>query len=162
MKTKKILLLPVLVLALLIPAFVLTGCGGSYSASGNAPTAEQLTGRWNLTQTQYRGSGFLASATTHRPGTTTPPGWTGGYFISFDADGSFSEQNFWNFALTTLNGTFELNDRNLTLTTSGSQGEWVFVGDRQVGISNDGNTLTMTYTRRQNGTWHYRHTFERA
>ena len=160
---KRILLLPVIALALLAPLIIMTGCFGGYSVGGNTPTVEELTGRWELTETRHRGAiGGPIFATTHRPGATAWPGWTGGYFIEFGADGTFSEQNFWNFDLSTLTGTFVLDGRDLTLTTSGRRGDWVFVGDRRIGISRDGNTLTMVYRREQLGTWNYRHTFERV
>ncbi|MCL2375052.1 MAG: hypothetical protein FWC82_00785 [Firmicutes bacterium] len=156
---KKYLLLPVIILALCLPLFALTGCG-SFSVGRNAPSFEQLLGNWELTETRYRGGFDFGS--TYRPGTTTWPGWAGGYFIYFAYDGTFAEQNFWNFDLTTLTGTFSIEGSSLTLSTTGRQGAFVFVGNREVSISDDGDTLTMVYTRVQDGTWHYRHIFART
>ena len=155
--------------AILFAAIALIACGGNAGAfdpGNNVPTRSELLGNWVLIETTHRSgqaSGLMAcfnSGATHRPGTNTWPGWAGGYFIAFREDGTFSEQNFWNFDLTTLNGTFTLDGQNLHLMTHMAQPTFVFVASRQISIS--GNTLTMTYTRSQDGIWHYRHTFARS
>ena len=159
MKLKKLLILPIILILLSAPVSMLAGCG-CFSVSGTAPDRAQLVGRWQLTQTRYRGN--IGSGRTFAPGSTAHPGWSGGYFIEFFENGTFSEQNFWNLDGTRLSGTFILEGNSLKLTTTGTQDEWEFVGTRHVGISSDGNTLTMTYTRNQGAAWHYLHTFTRV
>jgi len=143
---KRLMLLPVLVVAVLVPMLMMTACfGGAYSIQGDAPTQEQLVGRWNLTRTEYRPMGVSTNA-------------TGGRFVEFRADGTFVENNFWSGNAT---GTWTLNGHTLVMTLEGtSSGDWLFVANREVGI--DGGTLHMVYTRTQGSTWHYRHRFSRA
>ena len=97
--------------------------------SGNAPTAQQLHGRWDLTQNNTEGS------------ITSPDDglWTANYFIEFNAAGTFSERNFWDW--TTRTGTWSLNGNNLALT----QNQSTSPRSRTVTISSDGNTLIIQY-----------------
>ena len=147
-------------------ALVLVGCG-----IGQAPEQDQLVGRWNLTRIETGGLPREQSdLRVQEPGSSF---WASGYFIEFDADGNFSEIDFWNWRGTTVisSGTFALDGNDLTLTRTGGVAAgtmpYRFVGDRRVGISSDGNTLTMTYTRTQTilgqqARWDYTLTFERA
>jgi len=149
-----------LILATMLIGLTLIGSGcGAASPVGNAPTQAELTGRWNLTQTRYTGGmGGCGMAVTNRPGDFL---WSGGYFIQFNENGTFSESNFWSFS---NSGTWTLIGDSLTLNGGGGApafGELQFISDRRVGLQ--GNTLTMTYTRRSGiNTWHYLHTFTRA
>jgi len=122
-----------------------------YSIVGEPPTAQQLVGTWNLTATRYRGGGTISSSSGS---------WIRNFNIVFNADGTFTELNYWN-ENSVLSGNWQLNGHDLGMTrTGGTVGQYVFVPDRQVGLS--GNTLTITYTRTQGGnTWHYRHTYTR-
>ena len=143
----------------------ITLSGGAYSPSGSAPQQSQLYGRWELTRTVHRG----ASSGTFTPG---HPNWSGSYHITFEENGEFTELNFWNFTLAgflhEIGGTWSIDGRALVLQrTQGQVGIYSFISERRLGISSDGNTLSMTYSRRhlQNGrnvTWHYRHTFVRV
>ena len=147
---KKIGISVVLVLMLIAATFLLTACG-AFNVSGEAPTATQLHGRWNVTRTQYRGIFENYSSND-----------TSSYYIIFNADGSFVERNIWSGHST---GTWTLEGSFLTLVRVGGTGGtglsgFLFVGDRQVGF--EGDTLTMTYTRTEPSTWHYLHTLTRA
>ena len=101
---------------------------------------EQLFGRWNLTQI------------THNPGnvTQTPQSldWIFDYHITLNDDNTFSEINFWNWNVHT--GTWALNGNTLTLTRQTGTtplGGYAFVSIRNISLSSDTNTMTMTYTR---------------
>jgi len=156
MKIKKLMTMAVLVIVLTFSGIIMVGCG-PVSFSGNIPNEpSQLHGRWDLTETHYTPGMFTRS----RPGSAD---WTGGYFIEFNSNGSFFEKNFWNWT-NTVSGNWFLSGGSLTLNrTQGSDGELVFVSSRTVQISEDGNTLRITYTRSQDGsTWNYTDTYERA
>jgi len=151
--------------------FIGAGCGGGSGPfehhSGRYPPAkDQLIGSWELIETSHRSDvggllGCISGSVTHRPGSTHYPGWLGGYFIAFRDDGTFSEQNFWNYYLNTINGTWSLSDNgSLALNNFAPQIPWSFIGLRHLSLCE--NYLIMTYTRHQYGTWHYIHTFIRT
>ena len=139
----------VLIMSLAVSfGIMLSGC-----AFGVVPEAEQLHGRWYLTEHEHR-----PENTTHRPGSIA---WSGGYFIEFRADGTFSEFEFWTAV---VEGTWELDGDSLTLNwVSGTSGLFGHVTDRTIRISEDGNTIVMTYSRNIQGVrYRYTDTFERA
>jgi len=113
-----------------------------------AQTAAQLHGRWNLSEYTTSGMG------TARPGDDT---WTTNYFIVFNPDGTFVEQNFWT-PLFVAFGTWTLSGRTLTLTLDGNDGgAFTFVRTRTLTLS--GNNLTMEYSRPG---WNYTARFTRS
>ena len=143
---------------------VLTGCFNfgfenrpPVDFNGTAPaSAEQLHGRWNLTEIH---TSELGAATSRRGP------WTGGYHIHFNSNGTFQEKDYWNDGGNTT-GNWELNGSTLTFTNgvrpSGSL--YAFVGTRTVQIAiGNVNSLRITYTRTQDGnTWTYTQTYVRA
>lgn len=117
---------------------------------------ENLLGRWYLTRQVMTGT---------ESGTFTPgdPLWFGGYFMEFRADGTWSEISFWNNE-NTVSGRWSYNGNNLILThTAGGLGLFAFVGNRTFELSEDGETLTVRYTRTlMQATWNYVNTFSRT
>jgi len=158
-----------------VMAVGLTACGRGWTPDvGASPERDQLNGRWNLTRIVTEG---MPPADAYlRIIQNGHMYWTGDYFIEFDEDGNFSELDFWNwfdFDVTVSYGTFELSGNNLTLTRAGgiapASMEYGFLGNRFVGISSDGNTLTISYRRsqgnyggRNNNFWVYTMTFTRV
>ena len=154
---KKLVMSLALLMTVVTTGVMLTACFGGI---GSTPTREQLNGRWELTQIQTSGHA------TERAGT---PLWTGHHFIDFDAEGNFSENDFWNNhfnASVTSHGTFTLNGSTLTMTRAGGQSlTYHFIGTRRVGISRDGDTLRIRYDRPAGAgfrPWSYTHTFTRV
>ena len=123
------------------------------ACSNDAPTEEQLVGRWRLIEHHYNPGGH-----TYVPGDEK---WLNEYFIEFRANGTFSELDFW---LANSGGTWELNGNSLTLTrTSGVDVIYPFVSERTISINEDGDTIIITYRRRYyNRNFRIRDTFTRA
>ena len=125
---------------------------------GYPPSAEELIGKWYLTQIFTSGFGII----TPDFGSDV---WTADYFIEFNEDGTFSELNYWNW-LNIVDGTWalgEYRDLMLTLDRGANAGDLIFIGSRTLGLSADGQTLRMQYRRTQGGeTWAYTHTFNKG
>ena len=150
--------------SLALAGLVLAACGTGPAARYDdepAITPELLLGRWRL-----------AEYTFHNLEATFHPGdewWFADYFIEFNRDGTFSELNFWTpmFGAT---GTWELSGDTVYLALDlgledlgAIYGLAPFVGPRALGISPDGNTLTMRYERPAlYYYWEYTAVFSRA
>jgi len=150
--------LAIIAIVALTGIVVLAGCFGSGSPSafaGVTPTAEQLHGRWEMTEIHTTGVGRHTENSAE---------WSFGYFVNFDANGNFKEKDYWNYEGETT-ATWALDGNTLTLTNpTQPAGAWfVFVGTRTVQITEDGQSLRITYKRTQSGsTWTYTQTYVRA
>jgi len=161
---RKLLISSVVLLMMVLPVIMLTGC---FARSASDEEHAALHGHWVLTQTRVSdGFGGLETVPRNR--------WPReGFFIEFDADGTFREIDFWNYVELELwantglsHGTWALRTNGrLRLTREGGVGAlfFSFVRDREVNVV--GDTMTMRYTRpvpgMRNAVYEYLHTFTR-
>jgi len=142
---------------LLLAFFAIIFTSSLMACSNKSIDSENIYGFWHLTEHRIDNRG----GETFRSGHAL---WSGGYFINFNRNGTFSELNFWTSTFEVVTGSWELEGSTVILTRqNGSQGNFDFIGSRSLSLSENYATLTMNYSRRFDGTnFRYVATFMRV
>jgi len=139
---KRIRKLAIVAVAVLT-GLLMTGCFGfgnvPMSFTGAAPASpDQIYGMWELLEIHTGPATYNENSSSAM--------WTGGYFIEFNDDGTFSQKDFWNYKGVT-DGTWSLDNGTLAMATESNAGPDRFISSRTVRISTDEEFLRIIYSK---------------